>query len=440
MTDQTEHFSGPGVVVCQGDRTWSVASLQAALVPPEGLQYAQRVALHLPDSAHMVAAIDWLHRSGRRGALLHSELTRNEARQSAFRLGCSYVLSAGSDDIQAWTWEALDGTAASSNWCSSREPGLLLQTSGSTGEPKNVFHSWASLFDSVTVRPDLARSRWMTLYPTTRFAGLNTLLHGLANRAVVIIPTALNPRSIGEHLVSWSPTHLSGTPTLWRTLLMQVPLSGSWRDGILQVTLGGETVDQAILDLLGVTFPQARVTHIYASTEAGVCISVSDGHAGFPSAWLNNADRRVQLSINEGGELLVHRRGPRSIVLEGTDGGWWPTGDLVRIEGDRVFFLGRNSDILNVGGAKVSPAAVEACLAEVAGVAASRVFARKSSIAGTLVAAEVVPAAGAEHTELRRRILQQCRARLAAYAVPRSIEFVTALQIAASGKLERKLN
>jgi acyl-coenzyme A synthetase/AMP-(fatty) acid ligase len=280
----------------------------------------------------------------------------------------------------------------------------------------------------------------MTLYPTTRFAGLNTLLHGLANRAVLIIPTVVSPRCIGEHLARWLPTHLSGTPTLWRTLLMQVPLNGGWQDRVLQITLGGETVDQSILDLLGATFPRARITHIYASTEAGVCISVSDGRAGFPSAWLDNLARRVQLRISERSELLVRRSGPRSLLLERADGGWWATGDLVRIEGNRVFFLGRNSEILNVGGAKVSPAEVEACLAEITGVAASRVFARKSSIAGTLVAAEVVPAAGTEHDELRCRILQQCRARLAAYAVPRLIEFVTALPIAFSGKLERKGN
>jgi acyl-coenzyme A synthetase/AMP-(fatty) acid ligase len=318
------------------------------------------------------------------------------------------------------------------------EAGLLLETSGSTGLPKSVLHSWASLLDSVAIRNELAESRWMTLYPVSRFAGLNTVLHASANRALLVIPTALTPHSIGDHLLTWRPTHLSGTPTLWRTLLMQVSLNGGWCERVFQITLGGETVDQAILDLLRRTFPQARLTHIYGSTEAGVCLSVSDGLAGFPAAWLDNEERHVQLRVDNSGELLVRRNGPRSNRLEEAVDGWWRTGDLVRAEGDRVFFLGRDSDIINVGGAKVSPAVVEACLMAVPGVAAARVFARKSSIAGSIVAAEVVPTQDAGQADLQLRIFQRCRAHLAAHAVPRSIQFVAELPVASSGKIARR--
>ena len=52
-----------------------------------------------------------------------------------------------------------------------------------------------------------------------------------------------------------------------------------------QVTLGGEPVDQAVLDLLHEAFPSARVSWIYASSEAGASIAVHDGKAGFPEKW-----------------------------------------------------------------------------------------------------------------------------------------------------------
>ncbi len=422
------------LAVSQGEVTHSLRSALADIppVPAGGL----RAALHVEDSVMVPAALEWLHSRGLQGAFLHAEWDLERARAIASSAGCAAMLEGRVErDRFVWKWHRLEAGAADC-W-PDRTPGLLLLTSGSTGEPKRVFHPWQSLFESVAIRPALAGSCWMTLYPLSRFAGLNTLLHAWLNEAKLVIPSAFTSRALGDHMVRWQPTHLSGTPTLWRTILMQVPRSDDWCLRVRQITLGGETVDQAILDLLAGTFPNARLTHIYASTEAGVCLSVSDAKAGFPAVWLDDASRPVQLRLTDG-ELFVRRTGSRSRVLDQTADGWWPTRDRIQIDGGRAYFLGRDTDLLNIGGAKVAPAAVEACICEVEGVSAARVSGRKSSFAGTLVAAQVIAAAGSGHDELRGRIVRHCRAKLASYAVPRLIEFVTELPVSASGKLDRQ--
>ena len=80
-------------------------------------------------------------------------------------------------------------------------------------------------------------------------------------------------------------------------LLAQLP--------IVQITLGGEVVDQAVLDRLKNAFPKSRLVHIYATTEMGRCFSVNDGLAGFPASYLKAPlPDGVELKI-EDGQLMI---------------------------------------------------------------------------------------------------------------------------------------
>jgi long-chain acyl-CoA synthetase len=86
----------------------------------------------------------------------------------------------------------------------------------------------------------------------------------------------------------------------------------------------------------------------------------------------------------------------------------------------------------------VRPIEVERVLRDVSGVIDVRVFGKRSSIAGELVACQVVPASGVDTATLRDTIVMACVARLAAYQRPRLIDFVTDIALEASGKLSRK--
>ena len=118
--------------------------------------------------------------------------------------------------------------------------------------------------------------------------------------------------------------------------------------------------------------------------------------------------------------------------------GFVDTGDMVELRGDRYVFVGRRGGIINVGGAKVHPEAVEAAINAHPAVQASRVFARKNPITGAIVVADVVLHAGAgSQIGLEREILEACRSQLPAYMTPTRLRFVPELPMTEGGKLLR---
>jgi acyl-CoA synthetase (AMP-forming)/AMP-acid ligase II len=117
---------------------------------------------------------------------------------------------------------------------------------------------------------------------------------------------------------------------------------------------------------------------------------------------------------------------------------------MVQRRGDRYYFLGRRSGLINVGGLKVYPEEVEAAINRHPAVRMSMVQSRRSPITGSLVAADVVLkgepdsiGAGGERVDFKREILQLCRESLASHKIPATIRFVPALELAAAGKLAR---
>ncbi|PYO64427.1 MAG: long-chain fatty acid--CoA ligase, partial [Gemmatimonadetes bacterium] len=117
--------------------------------------------------------------------------------------------------------------------------------------------------------------------------------------------------------------------------------------------------------------------------------------------------------------------------------GFVDTGDIVERRGDRYYFLGRKSGVINVGGLKVYPEEVEAVINRHPAVRMSIVRSKRSPITGSLVVADVV-LKGEPPPECKREILHICRESLAAHKVPTTIRFVPALEVAAAGKLARQ--
>lgn len=318
----------------------------------------------------------------------------------------------------------------------------ILATSGTTGTPKLVRHSLASLtrLTHLTAPGKGEGQRWGLLYDLTRFAGLQVFLQALLGGSPLILTDGRDPlpQQVAE-LAAADCTALSATPTLWRKLLMTpdaktLPLR--------QVTLGGEIVDSAILAALRERYPAARISHIYASTEAGAAFSVTDGAAGFPASYLTEPPRGVALAIREG-RLFVRNTLVDPAYLGGerrfADAqGYVDTGDSVILSGDRVYFAGREDGCINVGGNKVHPEEVEAVLLSHPQVALARVAARRNPITGQIVTADIVPAAPtADPAALRKSIEAYCAGRLEPFKRPALIRLVENLDIGASGKLAR---
>ncbi len=110
-----------------------------------------------------------------------------------------------------------------------------------------------------------------------------------------------------------------------------------------------------------------------------------------------------------------------------SDDEWRPTGDLVEVRGDRIQFVGRTTEIINVGGAKVHPLPVEEIVCSVPGVELAAVYGRSNAITGQIVAVDVVAEPGVNRAELEARIRTACQA-LPAAGRPRRVYFVDELQ------------
>ncbi|MDZ5649241.1 AMP-binding protein [Nitrospirillum sp. BR 11828] len=310
---------------------------------------------------------------------------------------------------------------------------LVLETSGTTGAPKRLRHDFARL--TARIQPGRGRGcTWLATFDPGGYAGLQVLLTVLRGGGTLVDGEAHDVPAQAERAARHAVTHISATPSFWRAFL----LTGK-KPPLKALTLGGEAVEQTLLDRLAVAFPGATLRHIYASTEAGALFAVSDGLAGFPAAWLETGVEGTDLAIR--GEVL-HVRGPR-LALALADGrlltdadGWYATGDRVEVVGDRVLFRGREDGVVNVGGVKVMPDAVEALIQAVPGIADAAVRVQASPITGHLLTAQLVAAPDQDPAALRPLVVAAL-AGLPPAARPRRLEFVTELELSPSGKKKR---
>lgn len=318
----------------------------------------------------------------------------------------------------------------------------VLATSGTTGIPKLIEHTTASLTRSCKLNVGKGSGYiWGLIYDPFRFAGLQVVLQSLLSGSELVLCNQLYDISVqAKFLREKGVNSLSATPSYWRKLLMSGVLNSH---EFRQITLGGESVDQPILNALQLACPSARIVHIFASTEAGVGFSVSDRLAGFPEEYLKTGVSGNELCIGDAGTLLIKPSNHISTGLSGeifaNNDGFLDTGDLVEVKGNRVRFLGRESGAINVGGNKVIPEEVESIIREVEGVGEVLVKPKNSGVIGQLVSAEVqVVFDGADEQALKRNIQAHCLKHLEKYKVPALIRFVQGMSYNSTGKINRK--
>ena len=303
---------------------------------------------------------------------------------------------------------------------------LLVLTTGTTGAPKGIRHDWSRLLRPLRSTEPTPDERWLLAYGMHQFGGLQVLVHVLAKGATLIAPAPRRPREGLAAMRAHGVTHASATPTYWRFLLAEMRSDGGVVPDLRQMTLGGEAIPPFLIEELETSFPNAKISQIYAASEFGSSGSVRDRRNGLPLSVLERPDDAdVQMKIVDG-ELWVRSRiGMIGYYDEeiGDPDAWRATGDLVTVEDDRILFQGRNSDVINVGGVKVHPLPIEERVSKVPGVKMARVYGRKSPVAGAIVAVEVIAEPDIDTDELRDAIRAAC-ADLVAAAQPRSIKFV----------------
>jgi acyl-coenzyme A synthetase/AMP-(fatty) acid ligase len=321
----------------------------------------------------------------------------------------------------------------------------VLLTSGTTGRPKMVLHALASLAGAIGASESQFGAIWSTFYDIRRYGGLQIYLRAVLTHSSLLLAEPQEP--VADFLLRAGEagvTHISGTPSHWRRARMS-PEAG--RIAPRYIRLSGEIADQGILNSLRSFYPDAEISHAFATTEAGVAFDVRDGLSGFPAGMLTGTPG-VELKVAEAtlrvrsGHTAERYLGENPPTLKDPEG-FVDTGDVLALRDGRYHFQGRRDAVINVGGLKVHPEEVEAVLNRHPQVRLSLVKTKKSPITGALVVADVLlndPSTpeGDEARELEQTIKRFCRESLAPHKVPAAIRFVPALAISETGKLVRR--
>lgn len=293
---------------------------------------------------------------------------------------------------------------------------VRLYSSGTTGKPKAVCHDWSGLTAGL-FREGAAHRCWLLCYTPSSFAGLQVILTAMLNGHDLLVPTETAPPAEVVAMAARNGVDaVSATPAYWRALMMA---GASEKLELAVVTLGGDIADQGTLTALRESWPRATLRHIYATTEAGVVLSVTDGRPGFPAEKLDGGCLRLR-----NGVLQVKR-----------DKGWIDTGDLIAIEGERAMFAGRVDDRINVGGEKIDPVEIERELLTLCAVKDACVYGRRNPITGALVAADIV---SADEPKTRSAVDAWMKA-LPPTRRPRVIRYMDRILLNANGKKVRGL-
>ncbi len=303
-----------------------------------------------------------------------------------------------------------------------QHPGLVLFTSGSAGQSKGVVHD-ADLLLKKYLRPRHCL-RTLAFLLFDHIGGLDTLFYNLANGSCLVTVANRLPDAVCAAVESHHVEVLPVSPSFINLLL----LSGACRrydlSSLQVMTYGAEVMPESTLARLCQALPHVKVLQKFGTTEIGTMRSHSRSS---DSVWVKIGGEGYQtrvvdemLQIKAESAMLGYLNAPSPF----TEDGWFITGDRVEVDGDYYRILGRQSDMINVGGQKVNPAEIEGVLIDLENVRDVAVYGKKNPILGEIVAARFELAHGEELQSLRRRVRQHCQGRLATHKIPGEIAIV----------------
>lgn len=306
----------------------------------------------------------------------------------------------------------------------SGDGGLVVFTSGSTGRPKAALHS-ADRFLQKFRKPG-RRFRTLAFLLFDHIAGLDTLLYTLASGGTLVIPRRRDPNAIMELIESRVVEVLPTSPSFLRLLCAAGGDRAYDLSSLKVITYGSEPMDSSTLERMNMRFPNIQISQKYGTTELGSPKSVSRGN---DSLWLKIKSDDIRIKVVDGvlwilspSAILGYLNAPSPL----DDNGWYCTGDLVDVDGEWVRFRGRMSDIINVGGEKVSPAEVEQTIMELEFVRDVVVSGEPHTLMGQIVTARITLSDDAMNVkEATSAIRAHCRKHHPAFKVPVKIAITT---------------
>ena len=387
-------------------------------------QYLINKYIYHSNSYHILLDIIFIFSNGLSAELLDSNFSRNEIENLGIDfkeiLQLQNVKQASFSNFQ----EILEAIILNKS-----KTQIYLYTSGTTGRPKKVGHTWDTLTRMVKMGDRFSNNIWALAYNLTHFAGLQVFLQAFINQNPMINIFNLSSNQIFDCIKEYQITHISATPTFYRKLL-----SGSDNpiDTVQQVTLGGEKYDSTIINELIKVFPRAKIRNIYASTEAG---SIFSSESDLFS--VNNKLSKY-IKISEDSELLIHTKLLGNFNSRVQKNEWYNTGDIVEKTDDIHFrIISRKNEMINVGGYKINPHEIEEELKKIDGILDCIVKGRPNRITGNLITADIVKISSISEKDLEIRINKELSNKIQYFKIPRLLNFVSEIRSTRTGKKER---
>ncbi len=301
-------------------------------------------------------------------------------------------------------------------------PGLVLFTSGSSGEPKAALHDFSKLLSKFSIKRKALLTINFLLFD--HWGGLNTLFHILSNGGTVVILENRSPDYICKLIEKYKVELLPTSPTFLNMLLISRAYERHSLKSLKIISYGAEPMPESLLGHLNKLFPDIKLQQTYGLIELGVMRSQSEANA---SLWVKIGGEGYQTRVLDG--ILQIKSdsamlGYLNALSPFTEDGWFITGDSVEIKGDYFKILGRKSELINVGGEKVFPQEVENIILEVPGITDVLVFGEPNALTGKIVCAKVKYTGSESKAEVIKRIKTYCRTKLESFKVPIKIEIV----------------
>jgi acyl-CoA synthetase (AMP-forming)/AMP-acid ligase II len=308
--------------------------------------------------------------------------------------------------------------------------GLVLFSSGTSGEPKGMLHNLDALlgrYKNLGARKD----RSLLLLLIDHMGGLDSAFRCLFSGSTLVVPETHSPEAAGLAIASHQVNVLPASPTFLNLML----LSGTAQEHDLStveiIAYGAEAMPQKVLNRLAKVFPNAQLQQKFGTSETGAIRIKSVGNE---SLFFRIEDSDTQWKIVE--EELWLKTPSRVIGYlnaadEGLEAdGWYRTGDLVETdEHKNLRIIGRASAVINVGGQKVHPSEVETILNEIEGIEAVSIYGIAAPITGSTVACEIVVSGDEASRTWKRTIRNHCRGKLAPWKIPSSVKIVDSISV-----------
>jgi len=304
----------------------------------------------------------------------------------------------------------------------SGEPGLVLFSSGSTGKSKAALHNFHRLLEKFQT----PRQRMVTLtfLLLDHIGGINTLLYTLSNGGTVVSTQSRDAAEICRLVECYKVQLLPTSPTFINLLLLSEAYKLFDISSLKLITYGTEVMPESTLRRLHEAIPDVSLQQTYGLSELGILRSKSKDSG---SLWVKVGGEGFETKVVDGtlwirakSAMLGYLNAPSPFDAEG----WMNTEDVVEVDGEYMRILGRKSEIINVGGNKVSPGEVESVLMQMENIGDVTVFGISNPITGRIVVARIKLIEPEVHMALTRRVRAFCRDKLAPFKIPTKVEIV----------------